>query len=556
MHRSSFHLSSLLLLALSAVPRLAAQPSVAAVENAASNIDPRMPNSGIAQGAIFVIYGTGMGPANAVVAPVPFQSTTLSNTSVSVTVGGTTVSAPLYYTSATQVAALLPSNTPAGTGSVTVTYNGQTSAKANITVVANNLALFTIDSSGTGPAIVTYPDYSLVSPYKAANCGGPNTNCGAANPGDVLILWATGLGPVSGNDTSGAGLGQNMPNIPLSVWLGGVQAQVTYQGRSGCCVGEDQIVVTVPNNSPTGCAVPLVVLINNQVSNSTAMPVAAKGSRTCQEVSLPGFDTSQLSSLTSFSLGDAELDRLSNDSGNGYVDSAQSFFAKISGLPALTQAFLPSYLDNAPIGTCTVIGAKAPSSLFFNNLINNGYVSLLDAGSGITVNGPKGSMNVPITGNRETLSASGAFLVPGDYTITGTGGKDVGPFTAHITIPVTPTLTSPASPNGVSITRSKGFTVTWNSNGSTGHVEIVISAYVDPNTAAQATCTAPANAGSLTIPPYVLLALPATNSANLGFQPGDQGPPAFGGTFTANGINLGIASAFIDAVGFGGVTLN
>jgi len=554
--RPCFVRLSLFLFLTAGVARLAAQPIVAAVENAASNIDPRMPNGGIAQGAIFVVYGNGMGPANAVVAPVPFQSSTLGNTSVSVTMGGTTVSAPLYYTSATQVAALLPSNTPTGTGSITVTYNGQTSARAPITVLANNLALFTVDSTGTGPAIVTYPDYSLVSPFKAANCGGPNTNCGAANPGDVLILWATGLGPVNGNDTSGAGLGQNMPNIPLTVWLGGVQAQVTYQGRSGCCVGEDQIVFTVPSNTPTGCAIPLVVQINNEVSNSTAMPVVAKGSRTCQEVSTPGFDVSQFSTLTSLSLGDAELDRLSNDSGNGVVDSAQGFFAKISGLPALTQAFLASYLDNAPIGTCTVIGAKAVGDILFNNLVNNGYVTLLDGGSSFTVNGPKGSINVPITGNRVTLSASGTFLVPGDYTITGTGGKDVGPFTAHITIPVTPTLTGPVSSNGVTITRSKGFTVTWNSNGSTGHVEVVISAYVDQNTAAQAVCSAPASAGTLTIPPYVLLALPPTNSANFSFQPGDQGLPAFGGTFTANGINLGIASAFIDSVGFGGITLN
>jgi uncharacterized protein (TIGR03437 family) len=553
MLRCSFRLYSIVFLAGAAVSNLGAQPSVAAVENAASNIDPRMPNAGIAQGAIFVIYGSGMGPGSAVVAPVPFQSTTLGNTSVSVTVGGATVNAPLYYASANQVAALLPSSTPTGTGTITVTYNGQTSAKAPITVVANNLALFTVDSTGTGPAIVTYPDYSLVSPFKAANCGGPNTNCGAANPGDVLILWATGLGPVTGNDVSGAGLGQNMPSIPLTVWVGGVQAQVTYQGRSGCCVGEDQIVFTVPSNSPTGCAVPLVVQINNEVSNSTAMPVAAKGSRTCQDTSAPGLDVSQLSSATSFSIGDVELDHLSNNNGSSFVDSAQGFFVRIAGLPALAQAFLPTYLDNQPAGTCTVIGANAPGDVFFNNLVTAGYVSLIDGGPSFTVTGPKGSMNVPITGNASVLSASGAFLVPGDYTITGAGGKDVGPFTAHITIPITPTLTSPASSNGVTITRSKGFTATWNPNGSTGKVEVVISSFVSQNTGAQAVCSAPASAGTLTIPPYVLLALPAGN-ANLSFQPGDESP-AFAANFTATGITVGNAQAFIDGVGFG-VTLN
>jgi uncharacterized protein (TIGR03437 family) len=190
------------------------------------------------------------------------------------------VAAPLYYTSATQVAALLPSNTPTGNGTITVTYNNQPSNSAPITMVTRNLGIFTVDSSGGGPGIVTYADYSLVSPTKAANCGGPNTTCGAANPGDTLILWATGFGPVNGSDASGAGLGQNMPNVPLTVWLGGVQATVSYQGRSGCCVGEDQIVFTVPANAPTGCAVPLLVQIGNNNSNNTLMPVP-NGSRTC-----------------------------------------------------------------------------------------------------------------------------------------------------------------------------------------------------------------------------------------------------------------------------------
>ena len=233
MLRYGFLLSSLIFLDVTVVPHLRAQPTIAAVENAASNIDPRMPNGSIAQGAIFVVYGQSLGPVNAVTAPAAFQSTTLNNTSVAITVGDTTVNAPMYNSSASQVAALLPSSTPTGTGTVTVTYNGQASAKTPITIVANNLAIFTVDSAGTGPAIVTYPDYSLVSSYKAAHCGGPNTACGASNPGDTLILWGTGLGAISGKDTSGTGLGVNMPNIPLTVWLGGLQAHVTYQGRSG-----------------------------------------------------------------------------------------------------------------------------------------------------------------------------------------------------------------------------------------------------------------------------------------------------------------------------------
>src|SRR5579872_4375490 len=87
---------------------LSAAPTVLGVGNAATN---RLFGSPLAQGGIFIIQGTGLGPASISIATAAFQSTTLSNTSVSVTVGTTTVSALMYYTSATQVAALLPSNT-------------------------------------------------------------------------------------------------------------------------------------------------------------------------------------------------------------------------------------------------------------------------------------------------------------------------------------------------------------------------------------------------------------------------------------------------------------
>ena len=191
----------------------AAAPAIQSVQNAASNVVYRS----LALGGIFVIKGTGLGPANISIDPKPFQNTSLSGTSIAVTAeNGTKVNALMYYTSDSQVAALLPSNTPPGKTSFTVTYNGQTSAPQNHNVDMNSVGIFSIDSSGQGPGIITFPDYSLVSPVKADNCGGPNTTCGAANPGDVLILWATGLGPVSGgSDSSGAGLGQNMPNVPL-----------------------------------------------------------------------------------------------------------------------------------------------------------------------------------------------------------------------------------------------------------------------------------------------------------------------------------------------------
>ena len=106
----------------------------------------------------------------------------------------------------------------AGAGTIKVTYNNQTSAGSPITVVANGLGIYTVSQNGTGPAIITYADYSLVTTSKASN------------PGETLILWATGLGPVSGAEAAGP-LPGDMTNIPVKVWVGSTSANVTYRGR-------------------------------------------------------------------------------------------------------------------------------------------------------------------------------------------------------------------------------------------------------------------------------------------------------------------------------------
>ncbi len=505
--------------------------NITSVQNGASNITPGLPNAGIAQGSIFIVQGAGLGPANISIAAAAFQSTTLSNTSMAVTVGGTTVNAPMYYTSASQVAALLPSNTPPGTGTIAVTYNSQTSAQVPITVVANNLGIFTIDSSGAGPGIVTYADYSLVSAVKAANCGGPNTTCGAANPGDTLILWATGLGPVSGSDASGAGLGVAMPSIPLTLWLGGVQAPVVYQGRSGCCIGEDQIVFTVPDNVPTGCAVPLLVQIGNEISNNTVMPVA-NGSRSCPLTSaLSSLSSEQIEQLVTagpVTVGSITLDHFSDGGGKFEDDARAQFFKALTYTPG-TQPFFVSYVDDQPPGTCLV----------YNNLNESTNVPFasgtnLDAGSNITLMGPNGSLSVPENQKLNSIGTAGTFLVPGAYTAAGTGGADVGSFKAPFTIPAVPTLVSPM--NNATVTRSNGMTVTW--TGGSGNVVIELyspSDNTDTNGTA-AVCTAPASAGTFTIPPYVLLAFPASTSAGFILSTETKA------SFTATGLNLGIIS--------------
>ena len=481
-----------------------ASPAITNVENSASNISQRLPNSPIAQGSIFIVKGSDLGPANISVAPAAFQSTNLGGTSVAVTVGGTTGNVPLYYSSAGQVAALLPSNIPTGTGTITVTYAGSTSQTAPITVVANNPGIFTVDSSGQGSGIVTYSDYSLVSAANATNCGGPNTVCGAANPGDTLILWATGLGPVNGDDTSGAGLGVAI-NVPLTLFLGGVAITPSYQGRSGCCIGEDQIVFTVPKNVPTGCAVPLVLQINGGISNSVMMPVA-NGSRNCTATN-PAYASDNLQQAASAGQAGGYADVVLSPGGTGNPDTAKFSFGKITSYNAVTQPFFVSYIDDLAPGTCAV----------YNNLLSTvsppvGGFNNADAGSSFTIIGPSGTLTEP--SGFSQLNSNGAFLVPGAFTVSGTGGADIGAFQVNVTIPPAAVLTTPnPSSFPASITRSNGLTVAWTGGGANATVGIQLFGATDNTglTGAQVKCYVPTSAGTFTIPGYILSALPAGN---------------------------------------------
>src|SRR4051794_14215928 len=79
-----------------------AAPQIRAIVNAASYTRSELPNSAIAPGSIFVVFGTELGPAALQQAsgfPLPV---TLAGTSARVTVGPTTVDAIVLYTSASQ----------------------------------------------------------------------------------------------------------------------------------------------------------------------------------------------------------------------------------------------------------------------------------------------------------------------------------------------------------------------------------------------------------------------------------------------------------------------
>jgi uncharacterized protein (TIGR03437 family) len=529
---------SLLVLLTLTVVRATAQPVVAAVANAASNRLNGLPSSQLAQGSIGVAYGRNMGPANIVIASTPPWPTTLSGTSAQFEAGGQTINLPIYYTSATQIAFLVPSNTPAGGGAIRVTYNGQTSATFAIGTVQSNLGIFTVNSQGSGPAIVTYADYSLVSRTKAAN------------PGQTLILWATGLGPVTGNETT-TPLPGDMTNVPLRLWIGGVSANIIYRGRSGCCIAEDQIVFVVPDGV-SGCNVPIVAQINTAISNYATMAIAPSGS-TCAPYnpSVPASIMSQIAATASPTFGFVELSRDVADR----ADRGESAFFKLNGSGRL----LADAIDTMPLGACTVIpffNAPGPTG---SDPFDTLPISVLDAGASLAISSSGRNRTLPKTppGSYEARlgdTSAGNYFDPGVYTITGTGGRDVGSFTTSITVPQPLVWTNPPV-NNTPVVRANGLTVNWTGGDPNGFVNIEgegsILTAPGSNTVfagAQFQCLAPASAGTFVIPPAVLLTLPP--------QPANPAPgsrPVFGfialsgdtaaATFTAPGTD-GVSAAY------------
>jgi len=128
-------------------------------------------------------------------------------------------------------------------------------------IVRRNFGAFTAGSSGAGPAIATNYISEASQPL--------NTIFQPARPGQMVTLWGTGLGPVTGDESARALPGDLY--LSLQVMVGGVTDTPLYQGRSGCCAGLDQIIFPVPAGVE-GCYVPVVVRAGTLVREGQPPP--------------------------------------------------------------------------------------------------------------------------------------------------------------------------------------------------------------------------------------------------------------------------------------------
>lgn len=499
-------------------------PSVAnkGILNAASDAFVGLPNSSIAQGSIFTIYGTNLGPASSPGLSFPLQSN-LGGVSIQVTSGGMTLPAIPMFVSPTQISAVLPDNTPVGNATLTVSYNNQISASASFQVVANSFGIFASNSAGSGPGIITNSNYQVL------------TLTSALHPGDVGIIWGTGLG-ASPNDNGSAPPPQtNLVNIPVSVYVGTTQATVLYRGRS-FFTGEDQINFTVPSGV-LGCHVPIAVQIGSIVSNFVTMPIAPAGTNVCTDPS-GGPTASQISTYLSggtVTIGGVSLSRTTStitlptvgtETTTTDIGSASFLEYTAQQLNIATNPF-----NTYTYGACTVYTFTGTSAAV-SAIIQPTY---LDAGSAITVAGPSSSQQLPKTtstvNGQNVISYSASlgtnppgplFLNPGTFTVSapgGSGANAAGAFSQAITLPPSLTWTNASSISTVN--RANGQLITWTGVGSGS--EVVIEGFslvlgTNPNgsdsVGALFTCTVEQSAEQFTIPAVVLLSLPASGTVS------------------------------------------
>ena len=482
------------------------------VFNAASYMPGGVPAAAIAQGSVFTLFGANMGPATPATANSFPLGTTLASVSLSVVQGSITVSAIPLYVSASQINAIMPSNAPLGAASLRVTFNNAASNYLPVRITNTAFGIFTALGTGLGPGVLQNYVSATNQPINAPKI--------TAKPGQTITMWGTGLGPVPYPDTQPPKAG-NLP-VQVEVFVGGIPATVQYSGRSPCCSGTDQIVFQIPTNAPQGCWVPVYVkTAGSVVSNFVTMAIQPSGA-TCTN---PIFTDLSSVMVNGGSFGEAIVYRLTMHEDVGLVTPVDvtgdfHFEAAFNVLP-VTFPF-DSTVSLPPPGTCTAYteqGDMLRGMLLPGSLLSAAELSI---GPPFVLKGPNGTVNLdyPVSSYRagplgglisNNILASTLYLSPGSYTMTSSGGTDVGPFSAAFNIPQPLTWNNR---NALDIVdRTQPLTISWTGADSGAEIAVVgVGEDLPTNSSAVFKCVAAPGASSVTVPPDLLANLPATRS--------------------------------------------
>jgi uncharacterized protein (TIGR03437 family) len=541
-----------------------AQPVINAVTNNFGGPLPGLPNYGIAPASTLIIYGSAMCDN----VPLVVQSSsgaglpnTLNGMEIFVNVKGVVTTPHIYYAVPTQVAAVLPSTTPVGTGTITVKYKGQTGV-APITVTKSAFGILTANGAGSGLVKAYDLNYKEITPTASAA------------PGQTIILWGSGLGADTANNDRTYPMKQDNLNN-ATVYIGGVKADVIYAGRS-LFPGVDQIDVTLPalgaapafeaasfegQTGPsaatgfrTGCSDSVVVVAGDNSSNFTTLPVALNNG-VCEDTAYGitgnGFPQSKLTTLT---VGGMSILQITQPNAalpapqtySTYYDVGGDFFSEPGRYFGNSAPFVS---PGSCIESSTSTKPSTSTAPPVLNPLNVGTPIVLTGGDPFTV-------SIPEVITTPFAYYSATFVTP---TLTnGTqlifaapGSSEISPFTVSTTWQDLITLQSPPVSGGSAtsqgqliarssgsstntITESQGQLITW-TDGPPNSWVIVSGTSNAPAVSLNVTfyCAALASDGQLLLPPYLLDTLPP-GVGTLFVENETQPQP-----FTVKGIDFG-----------------
>jgi len=233
---------------------------------------------------------------------------------------------------------------------------------------------------------------------------------------------------------------------------------------------------------------------------------------------------------------------------NAPVDLAgDSLWYSANKLTANPFAFRP-FASAPPPGTCAVYAGIG--DYWASGKIGDATVATsLDTGKQFTITGPGGPRAVTLTNASAPVGSyiplyslpSLLFLGPGNFTISGGGGADVGAVNLALTVPAPFTWTN--RDQITKVDRTQPLTLTW--SGTSGQAIQIVGENSDlpTNSSALFNCLVPAGATSFTVPPQVLAALPGTRSSSLNSTGVIFVMSSTPGSFSVPGLNTAFASA-------------
>lgn len=538
-------LSLLFILGIFGASVASAQPFIfyRGIFNAGSFAPADLPNGAIARGSIFAIFGRDIGPATGVqVSEFPL-ATTFQDVEIKVCQDSECVNAIPLFVSAGQINAIMPSDAPLGPVSIQVCFNGEAGNFSPATVVERSVGIFTVSAQGYGLGIVQNFNSATDQPL--------NSLAAAARRGQVVIAWATGLGPGLNADNVPPQVGDLPVNV--EVFVGG--ARVTnklYSGRSAQFAGTDQIIFEIPADAPTGCWVPIQVRVDGRIVSNTVTIAIADADTPCSDPRNPFGavfrDGGKLGALLAQKIEvSADVDPIPP-----FIDGSEWAAVALREEAGGPSSFNPVF-SWPPVGSCVTYGVRADYLRDLDLPFPSPSVRGLDGGGSVTVSAGTSEREMQsdpaLSGYYESRITTGfapedSFIADAaTIDLTSAGGADVGALAAAI--PISPAPVWSNRDQVRTITPNRDFTMRWEPPGGDGQLVGIGGGAVNftGNATAIFACLADASAGQFTVPGWATAHLPQITprlwevDAMVGLG---MGPSAGSGALQGQGLDVGI----------------